>query len=149
MGRGRPGKGWGHIDGLEGEDAEKARMKRIFQTVSGELTVREAAKALGISEARFFAMREEVLQQWLDALQPRPPGRPPKHEETEPAEVEALLRQIKELQLDLKVAQTRTELALTMPHVLKDRPKPDDEKGGPKARRRGKPKWFDENTDDT
>ena len=35
MGRGRPGKGLGHVDGLEGPEASKARMKLILETLHG------------------------------------------------------------------------------------------------------------------
>ncbi len=152
MGRGRPGKGLGHVDAVEGTQETKARMKAILETVSGALSVREAAKRLGVSEARFHELRKEALQHLADALATRPPGRPPKAEETTSAdEVEELRRQFKELQLDLKVAQTRTELALTMPHVLKEEPEPGPvKKGGPERRRRGgKPPWFEGTTKDT
>ena len=151
MGRGRPGKGEGHVDGLSGSDASKARMKCILATLSGTITVREAAASLGLSEARFHALRQEKLQVWLDALAPRPPGRPVTEEPVEASEMEELQRKLKELQLDLKVAQTRTELALTMPHVLKEEPEPGAvKKGGPKRRRRGgKPPWFEDTTKGT
>ena len=46
MGRGRPGKGEGHVDGLEGAGGEQARMQCILATVSGEMTVKEASGRL-------------------------------------------------------------------------------------------------------
>lgn len=150
MGRGRPGKGLGHVDGLEGPDATKERMRRIVQTLSGEMTVKEAARALGISASRFAAMRQEVMQDWLDAMTPGSPGRPPKAEAPiEPSEVEALRKQVKELILDLQVANTRTELAITMPHVLKDVEKAGKEKGGPTPKRRNAKRWFGDRRSDT
>jgi hypothetical protein len=151
MARGRPGKGEEHVDGLEGPEVSKARMKAILQTVSGTRTVKEAAGSLGLSEARFHALRQEKLQAWLDELAPRPPGRPPQEDEAVDASEVALLReQVKELQLDLQVARTRTELALTMPHVLKEE-EPETgagKRGGPK-RGRIKPPWFGGTTKDT
>ena len=152
MGRGRPGKGEGHVDDLEGAEESKLRMKCILATVSGAMTVKEASETLGLSEARFHALRQEKLQAWLDALAPRPPGRPATEEVLEASEVEALRKQVKELELDLQVARTRTELALTMPHVLKDEePEPESgKKGGPTRRKRsGKPPWFGDTTKDT
>jgi hypothetical protein len=148
MGRGRPGKGLGHVDQVEGSAETKARLKAILETVSGTLTVREAARRLGVSEARFHELRRDALQQWADVLAPRPPGRPPKQEEIEPGEVEQLREQVKELQLDLQVARARTELALTMPHVLKEGPEAGAGKKGAVKRRRtgGKPTWFDDTT---
>ena len=153
--RGRPGKGLGHIDDLYGDDVAKERQKAILQTVSGELSVREAAKRLGLSEARVRTLRAEALQGMLDALEPKPPGRPPKEaERIEPSAVEELEHQIRELKVDLQIARARTELALTMPHVLKDRPQPGAEEGGgpqkgQKKKRGGKPPWFGDTKSDT
>lgn len=151
MGRGRPGKGEGHVDDLSGSPESKARMKCMLATLAGTMSVREAARSLGLGEARFHALRQEKLQVWLDALAPRPPGRPQSEEAVDASEVEALRRQVKELGLDLQVARTRTELALTMPHVLKEEPEPEaGKKGGPKRRRPGgKPPWFEDTTKDT
>lgn len=143
--RGRPGKGLEHIDDLEGGDVAKARQKAILKTVSGEMTVREASEVLGLSEARVRVLRTEALQTMLASLEPRPPGRPPKEDEPiEPGDVEALQRRVRELEFDLQVARTRTELAITMPHVLKDRPESEAGPGGAsKTRKRGgKPPWF-------
>lgn len=140
------------MDGLEGPEAGKARMKAILKTLSGEVTVSEAAAALGLSEARFHALRQEKLQAWLDEMAPRPAGRPPTElEEATPEEMEALRRQVKELELDLQVARTRTEIALTMPHVLKEEdPEACGKKGGPQRRKPGgKPPWFGDTTNDT
>ena len=150
MGRGRPGKGLGHVDGLEGPEATKARMRLIVQTLAGEVTVKEAAKTLGISASRFAALRQEVMQDWLDVMAPGTPGRPPKTEEPiEPSEVEALRKQVKELILDLQVAHARTELAITMPHVLKDVKEAEAEKGGPGKKRRTRKRWFGDSRSDT
>ena len=56
----------------------------------------------------------------------------------EASEVEALRKQVKELDLDLQVASTRTELALTMPHVLKEEePEPEAGKRGARSGGRG------------
>ena len=152
--RGRPGKGLEHIDGLEGGEVAKGRQKAILQTLLGELTLSEASRRLGLSEARVRTLRSEALQSMLDSLEPRPPGRPPK--EAEPLETAndlglPLKRRVRELEFDLQVARTRTELALTMPHVLRDVPEPEaEEGGGPKRTKRGdKPRWFKDTTNGT
>lgn len=148
--RGRPGKGLEHIDGLEGGEVAKERQKAILETLLGERTVRDASKELGLSEARVRTLRTEALQTMLDSLEPRPPGRPPKEEEPiDPADVESLRRRVRELEFDLQVARTRTELALTMPHVLKDRPEPEAGKGGGPKKPHGKPPWFSDTTKGT
>ena len=143
--RGRPGKGLGHVDARDGAAEEKRRLRLILDTVYGERTVREAAAQLGLSEARFRALRAEALQGALDALAPRPPGRPPMVA-VESDEVAALRRQVKELTFELQTAWTRTELALTMPHVLRDAAAPAPKKGGSRRRRR---RWFTDATNGT
>ena len=147
--RGRPGKGLGHVDPIDASEATKVRLKWILKTLNGEATVKEASEALEVSEARFAVLREQALSGALDALEPRPPGRPPTKDE-ETAEVKRLRRENRELLLELQAAWTRTELALTMPHVLRERPEAEaDEKGGPRARRRRKPPWFGDRANDT
>lgn len=151
MTRGRPGKGEGHVDGLEGTEESKQRMKVILETLSGTLTVKEAATRLRLSESRFHALRQEKLQAWLDATAPRAPGRPPSEEEVDVGEVDALRSKVKELELDLQVSRTRTEIALTMPHVLKEEdPEAGGKKGGPeRGKRGGRPPWFEGTTKGT
>lgn len=78
MSKGRRTKGVGHVDNLVGGDEEKARLKAILATFSGELTVAEASRQLGITTSRFAKLRAEVLQGALDRLAPRPVGRPAK-----------------------------------------------------------------------
>jgi len=147
--RGRPGKGLGHVDGLEGGEVAKDRQKAILATLFGERTVRDASKELGLSEARVRTLRAEALQAMLDSLEPRSPGRPPKEEEPiDPSDVETLRQRVRELEFDLQVARTRTEIAMTMPHVLKDRPEPETGKGGG-SKRPGKPPWFRDTTKHT
>jgi hypothetical protein len=105
-----------------------------------------------VSEARFHELRKDALQHLADALATRLPGRPPKEEEPiQASEMEALRQQVAELELDLQVARTRTELALTMPHVLQEEAEAEaGKKGGSKRRQRGgKPPWFEDTTKDT
>lgn len=145
--RGRPGKGVGHVDGLEGAQATKDRLTWILRSLSGACSLREAAQALGVSEARFRTLREQALTGALEALAPRAPGRPPAPKED--PEVVRLREQNQALLFELQAAFARTEIALAMPHVLRERP-PEDvgEKGGPAPRRR-RPAWFTDASEDT
>ena len=119
MSAGRPPDGWHHVDRLEGADEEKRRLKIVLETVSGERTIEQACEELGISPSRYHELRHRVLQAALDGMTPGVPGRP-KHEEPalDPEHVKAIERENQELKRELQAAYTRTEIALSMPHVL-------------------------------
>ena len=62
----------------------------------------------------------EALEGALEALDPKPPGRPAKEQmDTRAKELVALQNLVSELTIELEASRVRTELALTMPHVLK------------------------------
>jgi hypothetical protein len=138
---GRPPLGPRLVDGLEGPDDEKERLKAILETIAGETPIAEASARLGISEPRFHQLRQRVLEAALEALAPGIPGRPRKEEDPTDtaARVAELQRQVSDLQISLRAAEVRTEIALAMPHLLKDelakeRPKDEDEKKKPPGR---------------
>lgn len=143
--RGRPGKGLEHVDGLEAEAQTKERLKWILRSLEDSCTVREAAQALGVSEARFRTLREQALAGALEALAPRAPGRPPAPKED--PEVVRLREENQALLFELQAAFARTEIALAMPHVLRERPPGEArEKKGSAPRR---PAWFTDARTDT
>jgi hypothetical protein len=76
--RGRPGKGSELVDGLEGSDGARLRLKLVIETLAGRMTVEEACRQLSIGESRFHAMRREALAAAVSGLEPSPAGRPPK-----------------------------------------------------------------------
>jgi hypothetical protein len=120
MGAGRPPRGWNHIDDLEGPENQKQRLRIILETVSGERTVREACETLQVSEARFHALRQQVLESALAGLTPGRPGRPRREEPLPPPGYLAELEEeVRDLKLDLEASRIQTELALVMPEVLK------------------------------
>jgi len=119
--RGRPPKGTELIPSLDGSEQAKLRLSLILQTLAGQITVEDAAAQLGIGRSRFFALRDELLQQSLNSLEPKPTGRPPK-DEPQSEKVVQLQQEIDTLKVDLRAAQIREELALLMPHVLKKKP---------------------------
>jgi len=118
MTRGRPPLGSGHVDGLEGPEASKERLRIILETLSGERTVAEACEVLGIGETRYHALRREALSGALEALAPRAPGRPRREESPEDRRVKELESQVADLEEEIVCQRARLELALTMPHVL-------------------------------
>jgi hypothetical protein len=127
MSRGRPPAGPKLVDGLEGSEAAKQRLRVVLQTIAGELSVAQACAHLNISEARFHELRADVLQLALHHLEPKSAGRPPQQTDAQAAEMSTLKEQIQELKIELRATQIREELALLMPGVLKPRkPNPED-----------------------
>lgn len=134
MPAGRPPKKSNLVDNLPAGEQEKERLRVILQTVSGELTVAQACELLDISETRFHDLRRQALEGALGALTPKPAGRPVS-KEPEPEEVQTLREQVKDLEFELQTARVKTELAIAMPHVLREK----QSKKKP-ARKRGKPR---------
>jgi hypothetical protein len=121
MSRGRPPAGPKLVDGLEGSETAKERLRVVLQTIAGELNVPEACARLSVSEARFHELRAEVLQLAAASLEPKPPGRQAEKISPEAVEIAALKEQIQELKVELRTTQIREELALLLPGVLKPR----------------------------
>jgi len=106
------------VERLEGSTNAKTRLRLILETLAGERTVSAAGQALGVSRRRFHDLRVQFLRVALDVLEPRPAGRPSRHqgEEVQLAKLEA---EIQRLNIDLRAAQVREEIALAMPHLLR------------------------------
>jgi len=134
MGRGRPPKGLGHVDALEGDAMSKERMKAIFETVAGDLSVVEACARLEVGETRFHEPRQQALTSMLEDLAPRPVGRPPKEPE-ESKDVTRLKAQVAWLEEELEVSRTRTVIAMVNPKLLREPIVPSPQKKGSSAKK--------------
>jgi hypothetical protein len=130
----RPTKGSEHVEGIEGSDLARRRLRWVLETLSGAATIDAACADLGISPARFAQIRETALSGAAAALEPRPLGRPAALP-LDP-EVESLREQVRELRRDVEASRIREEIAIVMPHVL--RPRESGEKGGDGAGRGGR-----------
>lgn len=119
--RGRPGKGTGHVEKLDGSAQAKRRLRIILETLSAQKTVQQACDELGVTERHFHRLREDALKGAIDKLEPSPSGRPHKEKLIEPSRVEELEREIQDLKIDLRAAQVREEIALVMPNLVKQR----------------------------
>ena len=120
--KGRPSDGPNHVDRLTGPEDRKRRLRVILETLSGRKTVKQASAEIGISEARFHAMRKEALQAALDGLEPGHAGRPPAVDPPETAgDPRTLQAEVADLRQQLHAAEVRTEIGLTMPHLLRGR----------------------------
>jgi transposase-like protein len=139
MSRGRPSKGLSHVDSLDGSASDRERLKVVLSTLTGERTVKEASRMLGISASRFHELRRAALAGALTAVTPGRPGRPAREEDPSESEVVGLKAQVRWLEEELQCALTRTEIALAMPHLLKGSEARGRKKKGssPKGSRRG------------
>jgi hypothetical protein len=133
----RPNKGLGHVDGLQGDPESKFRLKVVLATLSGEMFVDEAYEELGVGPTQFANLRKQVLQGALDALEPRPVGRPRRASQMTDDEVEAMQERIVELERDAKILRTRLELAV-LP-LLQEKPRPKSGAPKPPPPRRAAP----------
>jgi len=138
--RGRPPKGSALVDGLDGSEHARGRLRLILDSLAGKISVEDACRRLDISEARFHEMRNEVLQAALHRLEPGPMGRPPAPAEAEGSEVVSLREEVSHLKKALVASQLREELAIAMPaHFnpkkaeLKKTPKPVEPPKPPEA----------------
>jgi hypothetical protein len=115
--RGRYPQGPEYIDKLEGSNETKERLKAILETVYGEARMLEVCARLDIGETRFHQLRETALQAALQAIEPKPGGRPSRSTSAEAEQIRALQAEVDQLRHALHVAQLREEIALVLPRV--------------------------------
>ena len=114
--RGRYPAGVDYVDKLDGAAADKGRLKAILQTLSGAARLLEVCTQLGIRETRFHQLRERALQGALDAIAPRPAGRPSLRSTPAAERIDELEQTLAENELQLQQALVRAEVALIVAH---------------------------------
>lgn len=107
---GRKPQGWKLIDRVAAEESCKARLRAFLETMSGQCTVAEACRKLGIEQSRFFVLRNEWLEEAVGLLTPKPAGRPRKTAAEDP-QVADLKRQVEQLERRALAAELRAKLA--------------------------------------
>ena len=117
MARGRPVSGVDLIERIDGPRVLRRRVRIVLGTLAGTLTIAQACAELGVGRTRFHALRWQVLAGAMDALKPRPRGRPRVLPDESP-EVRALQARIRDLEIALRTTALRSEIALTMPYLL-------------------------------
>jgi len=132
MDRGRPPKGPELAENVDASDQARLRLKVILQTIAGELTIPQACELLQLSEARFHELRTDWLQSAAAALEPKPAGRPPQTTPEQHAEIALLKRRAEALEFRLEASRIREQIALTMPHLLREKKDPDKNGGSKK-----------------
>ena len=115
---GRPPLGPALVDGLEGGELEKERLRAMLATLAGTCTIDEACSSVGLGRSRFLELRERALEGGLEALAPGVPGRPPKRVEVGAEELDGLRQTVDWLRVELETSRLRTEIALVMPEHL-------------------------------
>lgn len=134
MRTGRPPAGLDHVDVLEGDSLSKERLRVVFATLAGVLTIDEACAVLEIGPSRFHALRQQALQGALTAIRPRRAGRPPKTPPTaDAARVARLEDEISSLRTEVEAWRVRAQVS-QLAHSGSAREK----KNGPKRKSSGK-----------
>jgi hypothetical protein len=118
---------------LEGSPVAKQRLEVILKTIAGRLTIPQACQQLGIGESRFHVLRNQTLQATLEALEPRPLGRPAKPTPPRQAEVDALHAELRRLHTELELTQVQLRIACIHPDLIRGQVVADD-RGSKKKR---------------
>ena len=120
--RGRPREGAELVEKLDDcSDEARSRLKVIFQTLAGELTVAQACQALGIGRSAFNKLRSQFIENAVELLEPKTPGRKKKILTPEQVENQRLREEIERLKFELEAQRLREEIGILMPHLQKDR----------------------------
>jgi hypothetical protein len=118
--RGRYPAGPEYVEHLDASCLAKERLQVVLETLAGTCRVQEACERLGVGEVRFHQLRLQALQAAADRLETRPGGRPRRVVPREAEQVEALQERMAELEVELRAAQVREELALVLPQVVQE-----------------------------
>ena len=87
----------------------KGRLKVVLETTTGQKTMAEASEEVGLGEAMLYVERAQALQGALEALEPKPLGRPRKLEAVDPEEVERLREENAALRQELRKLQVKVD----------------------------------------
>jgi hypothetical protein len=123
--RGRRPSGPEGVDQLAGSAQAKQRLKVVLETLAGTCRVQDACERLGLSEARFHQLRRQVLAAALERLEPRPAGRRRRQPTPEQQQLVVLQQELAAKEVELRAAQARAEIALTLPRVLQEPTAPE------------------------
>ena len=142
--RGRRPAGPEYVEHLAGSELAKERLKVVLETLAGKCRVQEACRRLGISEPRFHQLRQQMLAAALERLEPQPAGRKPAPRAPEQERLAALADELAAKDVELRAAQARAEIALTLPRVAEEPATPEKKTTqstiGSRRRPRGKKK---------
>src|ERR1051326_5078582 len=121
-GPGRPPLGPELVDRLDLSELARDRLRAIFETVIGTVSVKDACVKLGITETHFHNLRREALEAAGESLEPQAPGRKPKAQPGTDPQLRALEQENHELKVHLEAMRLREEIAVIAPHLLERTP---------------------------
>jgi hypothetical protein len=122
MRRGRKPLGIDQVDRVPGSPEAKERLRVILANIAGELSIEDACNALGIEPSRLFDLKRRCLEDWVESLEPKTPGRKPAARTPEQARIDELEGRIRRLELELKAARLQEELGRIVPPRRATRP---------------------------
>jgi hypothetical protein len=111
MPRGRKPMGIDQVDRVSGSPLAKERLRVILANIAGEMSIEEACDALDIEASRLFDLKRRCLEDWVQSLEPRTPGRKPAARPAEQGHIDELETRVARLELELKAARLQEELA--------------------------------------
>ena len=106
----RPNKGVEHVDATMGNQPAKRRVQLILATLSGQMSVADACRELGVGPTQFANLRMRMLQSAVDSMEPQPVGRPRLAPPSSAADAEDLLEEIEELEHENTMLQAKLEV---------------------------------------
>lgn len=112
--------------GTEKEDLARLRAEKIIRVQSGQMTVREAARQLGVSRKTYYKWEKRLLSRMVDALSEREVGRPGKVTDQEK---EALLKRNRELENEVLVLKQTLHIREVLEGTA-ERPRKRPDKNG-------------------
>ncbi len=90
----------------------RERASIILQVRSGALTATEGAERLGVSRKTYYEWEDRALEGMAQALENRPPGRPPTPQDVEKDELQTKVRDLeKRLYLAVKTVEVKDLLS--------------------------------------
>jgi transposase-like protein len=132
---GRPTTGLELINGLEGSNGAKARLRAALETMMGLKSIAQASEEVGLKEAMLHVERTQALQGALAALEPKPLGRPRKLEVADPRELGRLRAQNAELQEEIRKLRVKADYHQAL-DSLREKEKAAEKKTKSRAQKR-------------
>jgi len=96
---------------IQASEQARERAKAVLLTLSGQWSVKQALVRLSISRTRFQDLRRRMLCGALEALEPRPLGRPSNPVAEEDEQLVRLRQKVEALGHELRLVRTSLELS--------------------------------------
>lgn len=108
------------VERMDGDPRAKERLMAVLESLSGEGSIAELCSICGVKRSRFYKLRDQALWGALCALHPARRGPRPHELDERDEQIASLEGEIESLRVQLVAARVRTEVALVMPHLLRE-----------------------------